>query len=126
VLPGGGVEAGEDPETALARELREAIAATADIHSLVHVLERDKERQLFYLGRVRTWSADTWDRTGPECADPARGAYYLKSFPLTATAVAESNLKPDAIARLVLNTLHTNSGLFTLADLRAGVPQAYL
>ena len=61
VMPGGGVESGEDLETALAPELREEIAATADMHSLLYVLERGPERQYFYLARVHSWSADPGD-----------------------------------------------------------------
>ncbi len=68
---------GEDLETALARELREEIPATAEVHSLLYVLERGGERQYFYLARVHSWSADPGDRTGPEFADPASGEYHL-------------------------------------------------
>jgi ADP-ribose pyrophosphatase YjhB (NUDIX family) len=57
VLPGGGVEDGEDPETALARELREEAAATAQIHSLLHILDHRTERHYYYLARTQTWSA---------------------------------------------------------------------
>jgi 8-oxo-dGTP pyrophosphatase MutT (NUDIX family) len=121
VLPGGGVEPGEDPETALARELREEIAATADVHSLLHILEHDGGRQYFYLGRARTWSAEPCDRTGPEFTDPARGEYYLQPIPLTARALAGINLKPDTLAQRLLGHLRAGTDLFTLPDLRASL-----
>jgi ADP-ribose pyrophosphatase YjhB (NUDIX family) len=121
VLPGGGVETGEDLETALVRELREEIAATADVHSLLYVLERGGERQYFYLARVHSWSADPGDRAGPEFADPARGEYRLQAMPLTAEALMAIGLKPDELAEFLVSHLGVGIDLFALADLRTGL-----
>ncbi len=121
VLPGGGIETGEDPETALTRELREETAATASIHSLLHVLERDGERQYIYLTRARTWSASAADRTGPEFTDSARGEYHLQAIPLTAEALTVIDLKPEPLAAFLLTHLRVGKDLFTLPDLRANL-----
>ena len=119
VLPGGHVEPGEDPLTAL-DELREEIAATARVHSLLHVLDRDGERQCFYLARALDWSGEASARSGPEFTDPdpGRGEYELQAVPLTAEAVWRSTSSPPSSPRFYLHHLRNGTDLFALPDLR--------
>lgn len=117
VLPGGGVDPGDaSREAALERELREELAALADVHGLLHVMERPGERQFFYLTRVRSWSFA--DRSGPEFADSSRGQYELQAIPLTVAALAAIDLKPDQVADVLLDHLRAGADLFALPDLR--------
>jgi len=117
VLPGGGVEDSDpDRESALQRELHEELAATADIHSLIHVIERPDEHQYIYLARIHTWTFA--NRTGPEFTDPTRGDYHLDQLALTAEGVRTVPLEPDEIASFLTDHLTASTNLFTLPDLR--------
>lgn len=114
VLPGGGVEPGDaSREAALHREIREEIAGKADIVRLLHTVETDGERQLFYLARIATWSFD--DRTGPEFGAEGRGEYALEEVPLTLEGLDGIDLRPEEIA-------HVLRGVIGAGSLGAGVP----
>ncbi|MEV7592163.1 NUDIX domain-containing protein [Streptomyces sp. NPDC089922] len=113
VLPGGGVEPGDESrEAALHREIHEEIAGKADIIRLLHTTESDEERQLFYLARITTWSFD--DRTGPEFSAEGRGAYALEEIPLTVEGLDGIDLRPEEIAHVLRGAISTGS----LADER--------
>ncbi|MBD0712387.1 MULTISPECIES: NUDIX hydrolase [unclassified Streptomyces] len=100
VLPGGGVEPSDaSREAALHREIHEEIAGKADIVRLLHTMESDDERQLFYLARITTWSFE--DRTGPEFSAEGRGAYALEEIPLTVEGLDGIDLKPEEIAHVL-------------------------
>ncbi|MDK0520433.1 NUDIX domain-containing protein [Streptomyces sp. ML-6] len=104
VLPGGGVEPGDESrEAALHREIHEEIAGKADIIRLLHTMESDDERQLFYLARIATWSFD--DRTGPEFSAEGRGEYALEEVQLTAEGLDGIDLKPEEIAHVLRGAL---------------------
>ncbi|MFE9930857.1 NUDIX domain-containing protein [Streptomyces sp. NPDC005533] len=112
VLPGGGVEASDDSrEAALHREIHEEIAGKADVVRLLHTMESDDERQLFYLARVETWNFA--DRTGPEFSAEGRGEYALKEIPLTGEGLDRINLKPEEIAYVLRGALDTGTLKFT-------------
>ncbi|MFH8758628.1 NUDIX hydrolase [Streptomyces atroolivaceus] len=108
VLPGGGVEAGDESrEAALHREIHEEIAGKVDIVRLLHTVESDDERQLFYLTRIATWSFD--DRTGPEFRAQGRGEYALEEVPLTVEGIDGIDLKPEEIAHVLRGALGDGS-----------------
>ncbi|MFF8381663.1 NUDIX domain-containing protein [Streptomyces sp. NPDC015661] len=108
VLPGGGVEPGDaSREAALHREIHEEIAGKADIIRLLHTMESEGERQLFYLARISTWSFD--DRTGPEFSAEGRGEYALEEVPLTMEGLDGIDLKPEDIVHVLQGAISTGS-----------------
>ncbi|MFH9727477.1 NUDIX domain-containing protein [Streptomyces sp. NPDC017254] len=108
VLPGGGVEPSDaSREAALHREIHEEIAGKADIVRLLHTMETDDERQLFYLARIVTWSFD--DRTGPEFSAEGRGEYALEEVPLTLEGLDGIDLKPEEIAHVLRGAIGAGS-----------------
>ncbi|MGW8993061.1 NUDIX hydrolase [Streptomyces zhihengii] len=108
VLPGGGVEPDDaSRESALHREIHEEIAGKADIVRLLHTMESDDERQLFYLARITTWSFD--DRTGPEFSAEGRGEYALEEVPLTVEGLDGIDLKPEEITHVLRGAISAGS-----------------
>ncbi len=117
VLPGGHADENDSSlDAALHREIREELAGDAKVLRLLYVLQRDTERQYFYLARIRRWSFA--DRTGPEFKEAGRGRYELEEVPVTAEAVAALDLKPREIVTVITDALQHEGGLFALPDLR--------
>ncbi|MEU3693836.1 NUDIX hydrolase, partial [Streptomyces narbonensis] len=88
-------------------EIHEEIAGKADIIRLLHTMEADGERQLFYLARIATWSFD--DRTGPEFSAEGRGEYALEEVPLTSEGLNGIDLKPEEIAHVLRGAIGAGS-----------------
>ncbi|TDO27357.1 NUDIX domain-containing protein [Kribbella sp. VKM Ac-2527] len=107
VFPGGGVEPTDETlEAALHREIHEELAGRAKVVKPFHVIERDDEREHFYLTTIEDWSFD--DRNGPEFSEAGRGEYYLDEVPLTIEAIDDLNLKPDEAAAVLRDAIVKN------------------
>jgi 8-oxo-dGTP pyrophosphatase MutT (NUDIX family) len=122
VVPGGGVERGdEDFEAALEREIMEELGGTIEIQKLVKVLEYHGDddrtvRQFLYLTRLVQY--DLSKRSGPEFLDPARGEYLVEAIPLTVEAIGALNLISDDIKHFLIDNLDQ---LHYLPDLRSAL-----
>jgi ADP-ribose pyrophosphatase YjhB (NUDIX family) len=117
VLPGGHVELTDaSREDALRREVREELAGTAEIYSLIHVVAGPADRQHIFLARIDRWSFN--DRRGPEFSEPGRGSYDLDLIPANADSIAAVDLKPEAVAQFLVRTLNETTSLFAVPDLR--------
>lgn len=102
---GGAVER-DDPsvEAAMHRELFEELGAQAVGASQVFLVSSPAEAGLriqhFFVTRLLT--LDLAARTGPEFADPARGAYDPDYFDLRGDALAAIDLRPPELKAFIL------------------------
>jgi ADP-ribose pyrophosphatase YjhB (NUDIX family) len=116
---GGGVEAGDaSVEAALHRELKEELGAEATGASqvlLFSFLSRDGLAVAhFFVARLIRM--DVSSRTGPEFADPARGAYDPELVDLRGDALLDLDLRPPEVKEFILanrEALLAEAGLLT-------------
>lgn len=99
--PGGGVEP-EDATLAdaLRRELDEELRAEIDDPVTLLAIDRVHEngkhnRHLIFAARLRSMRPS--GKYGPEFDDPSRGDYEIARIPFTPAAIAEANLRPQAL-----------------------------
>jgi ADP-ribose pyrophosphatase YjhB (NUDIX family) len=102
---GGGVEESDaSVEAALHRELAEELGAKAVLAAQVFLVSEQRERgiavQHFFVARLV--SLDIAIRTGPEFADPARGAYDPDYIDLRGDALASVDLRPAELKAFIL------------------------
>ncbi len=112
VIVGGKIETTDaGPEDALLREVREEVAGEAEILHLLHTVETDEERQMFYLARIAKWNFK--DRTGPEFSQEGRGEYLLEEIPLTTAALDSVKLLPQEFAAVLREAVERGDFLAT-------------
>jgi ADP-ribose pyrophosphatase YjhB (NUDIX family) len=102
---GGGVEASDASlEAAMHRELAEELGAKATAASRVFLFSERREHWLavahFFVARLA--SLDIATRTGPEFADPARGAYDPDYVDLRGDALESVDLRPAEVKAFIL------------------------
>jgi ADP-ribose pyrophosphatase YjhB (NUDIX family) len=106
VFPGGGVEPGDVSfEAALVREVAEEIAGVIEVGPCFHEASRvlgngEDQRELFYLCRLRAYSAN--GGVGPEWRqnDPDN-RYTVKALDLDDTTLRAANLLPSVVVELL-------------------------
>jgi ADP-ribose pyrophosphatase YjhB (NUDIX family) len=102
---GGGVDR-DDPsvEAAMHRELFEELGAKAAGASQVFLVSSPSEDglRIWHFFVTRLLSLDVTARTGPEFADPARGAYDPDYFDLRGDDLAGIELQPPELKAFIL------------------------
>jgi 8-oxo-dGTP pyrophosphatase MutT (NUDIX family) len=100
VVPGGGMEAGENPEQTAIRESHEELGLVIAIERLVAKVTYRGREQYYFLARVKGGHFGTGQ--GPEMIGkypPERGTYTPVWVPLK--EIAKVNLFPPSIAELL-------------------------
>lgn len=101
---GGGVEDSDaSAEAAMHREIAEELGAKATAASRVFLFTEARERGLavahFFVARLV--SLDISIRTGPEFADPSRGAYDPERIDLHGNALESFDLRPPELKAFI-------------------------
>ena len=97
--PGGKIDAGEDDETALRRELFEELGATVgELHYLFHAPGTDRYPTAHRFYATRLVSMDITLRTGTEFSNPAKGTYDVERIPCQSKALRAFPFVPPELA----------------------------
>ena len=105
VIPGGGIEEGEDIETTTKRELMEEVGIEVELIDKEPIFTLKQENGTQYFLIVNKISGEIGTGKGPEFSDLSKGTYLIEMINIKDIIDGKINLVPEIIKDKLINII---------------------
>lgn len=105
VIPGGGIEEGEDIETTTKRELMEEVGIEVELIDKEPIFTLKQENGTQYFLIVNKISGEIGTGKGPEFSDLSKGTYLIEMINIKDIIDGKINLVPEIIKDKFINII---------------------